>query len=205
MSRLEECCATCRNCGQVWCRDAEPSPGEGHGVCPACWDPFGAEWRPVLGYELDYDVSNEGQVRRATPGRGARAGHVLKPHITRAGYRQIVLRRDGRSTSRLICQLVCEAFHGPRPQGMVVRHLDGDSRNDTPENLAWGTCLENAQDMRDHGTHFNTLKTHCKNGHPFSPGNTRRREDGGRRCRTCALISSRKSKAARKARSSAVA
>lgn len=29
-------------------------------------------------------------------------------------------------------------------------------------------------------------KTECKNGHPFTPENTRFRKDGGRACRTCA-------------------
>lgn len=155
------------------------------------------EWRPVLGFEKDYEVSASGDVRRSSPGRGARAGHVLKPHITAhgGGYRQVALRRDGRTFSKLICQLVCEAFHGPRPRGLEVRHIDGDSRNDASGNLAWGTHYENAQDMRRHGTHHNTKKTHCKNGHEFTPENTLPRDGGTRRCKACSLESSRRAKA----------
>lgn len=42
--------------------------------------------------------------------------------------------------------MVCEAFHGvqphPYPQS-VCMHLDENSRNNRPENLAWGSQKEN--------------------------------------------------------------
>jgi len=47
--------------------------------------------------------------------------------------------------------LMAEIFHGPRPDGMVVRHLDGDPTNDDPNNLIWGTQKENANDTIKHG------------------------------------------------------
>ena len=78
---------------------------------------------------------------------------------------------------------------------MEVRHLDGNSRNDSAENLAWGTRLENMRDMRRHGTHHNAQKTHCKNGHEFTPENTAPKGNGARRCRACTLASSRRRKA----------
>jgi hypothetical protein len=41
-------------------------------------------------------------------------------------------------------RLVCEAFHGPAPEGLpVVIHLDEDATNNRPENLKWGTQKEN--------------------------------------------------------------
>ena len=43
-----------------------------------------------------------------------------------------------------IHKLVCEAFHGPAPEGKpVVLHLDEDATNNRPENLRWGTQKEN--------------------------------------------------------------
>jgi len=43
-----------------------------------------------------------------------------------------------------IHQLVCEAFHGPRPfPTAVVIHLDEDSTNNKAINLKWGTQKEN--------------------------------------------------------------
>lgn len=47
--------------------------------------------------------------------------------------------------------IVCETFHGPRPDGMVVRHLNGKHWDDRPENLIWGTQAENCQDTVRHG------------------------------------------------------
>ena len=43
-----------------------------------------------------------------------------------------------------IHRCVCEAFHGPAPDGRpYVIHLDEDSTNNRPENLKWGTQKEN--------------------------------------------------------------
>ncbi len=43
-----------------------------------------------------------------------------------------------------IHQLVCEAFHGPKPSPKhIVLHLDEDPSNNTPINLRWGTRKEN--------------------------------------------------------------
>lgn len=45
---------------------------------------------------------------------------------------------------RKVHQLVCEAFHGPKPfDGAVVIHLDENALNNRPENLKWGTQKEN--------------------------------------------------------------
>lgn len=47
--------------------------------------------------------------------------------------------------------LVCETYHGPRPDGGVVRHLNGIPSDDRPENLSWGTQRENCEDTIKHG------------------------------------------------------
>ena len=39
--------------------------------------------------------------------------------------------------------LVCEAFNGPRPEGLVCCHVDEDWRNNLPSNLEWGTQRDN--------------------------------------------------------------
>jgi hypothetical protein len=49
-----------------------------------------------------------------------------------------------RQQPRKVHQLVCEAFHGPKPfSTAVVIHLDEDGHNNRPENLKWGTQKEN--------------------------------------------------------------
>ena len=43
-----------------------------------------------------------------------------------------------------IHRLVCEAFHGPAPEGKpFVLHADENSLNNRPENLSWGSQKEN--------------------------------------------------------------
>ena len=49
-----------------------------------------------------------------------------------------------RGKSYKMHRLICEAFHGPAPEGKpIVLHLDEDATNNRPENLRWGTMKEN--------------------------------------------------------------
>ncbi len=49
-----------------------------------------------------------------------------------------------RGKNHKIHRLVCEAFHGPQPEGKpVVIHLNEDATDNRPENLKWGTQKEN--------------------------------------------------------------
>ncbi len=44
----------------------------------------------------------------------------------------------------IVARLVCEAFHGPAPDGKpIAMHLDENPSNNVPGNLAWGTQSEN--------------------------------------------------------------
>jgi hypothetical protein len=44
------------------------------------------------------------------------------------------------------------AFQGPCPNGLEVRHLDGNRTNPKLNNLKYGTRIENMQDAILHGT-----------------------------------------------------
>lgn len=84
-------------------------------------------------------------------GRIYRGGQHLKPW--RGGYeQQYEMVSAGEQRKAYVHRLVCEAFYGPAPDGMPeVRHLDGDSLNNRPENLDWGTKEQNAADRSAHG------------------------------------------------------
>lgn len=58
----------------------------------------------------------------------------------------------GRGRLWKVATIVCEAFHGPRPPGCEVAHLNGDSLDNRAENLAWKTRAENEADKVAHGT-----------------------------------------------------
>jgi hypothetical protein len=96
----------------------------------------------------------------------------------------VTLCSNGRQESWFVHQLVAAAFLGPRPDGLEVRHLDGDPLNNAVSNLAYGTRLENIQDKKRHGTDHNAKKTHCPQGHPYDAENTAD-YSGRRACRTC--------------------
>lgn len=109
------------------------------------------EWRAVVGYEGQYEVSNLGRVRsldRTAKIRGgsfrAVKGQELKPLNHSCGYLAVSL---GHRNQKLIHVLVAEAFLGPRPGGSDVRHLDGDPRNNWVSNLSYGTRSENMRDV----------------------------------------------------------
>jgi hypothetical protein len=139
-----------------------------------------AQWRQVVGLEGLYEVSDTGTV--ATLRRGRRA--IRKVHVDTCGYFRITFKIGETTINRRVHTLVAEAFIGPRPDGMVVRHLNGNHLDNRSANLRYGTVAENAQDMLRHGRQRNARKTRCDNGHPFTPENTRT-EGSARKCRRC--------------------
>lgn len=100
-------------------------------------------------------------VRRPIPGfpgyAATSAGSVLGPDGRRrrgtahhGGHLRVELDRGRRA---FVHWLVALAFHGPCPRGCtLVRHLDGNPRNNRPDNLRWGTPAENARDREQHRT-----------------------------------------------------
>ena len=159
------------------------------------------EWRPVVGYESLYTVSNLGRVKRTGKARGVRLGRILKPGTYRTGHLFVVLSVRSKEKVLAVHRLVGEAFIGPLPPGMQTRHLDGNPTNNVLTNLAYGTNSENVQDSIRHGTNFNASKTHCKNGHEFTPENIKHNKSrpGARQCRECHRISNRERLRAKRA------
>lgn len=47
--------------------------------------------------------------------------------------------------------IIARAFYGPMPEGLMIRHLNGDRKDNRIENLAYGTAQENAEDTVRHG------------------------------------------------------
>jgi len=146
------------------------------------------EWRPILGYEGHYEVSDQGHVRslpRATFGNRL-TGKVLSVFLS-AGYPAVSMPRKPGGVAT-IHALVCEAWHGPRAEGMECRHLDGNPLNPSPENLQWGTHAENLRDVSRYGVYYQVARTHCPQGHEYSPENTYSHRKH-RNCRTCSRAS----------------
>lgn len=133
-------------------------------------------WRPVPGYHGAYEVSDQGRVRSWKVYRGKPGPRILKGVPKVEGHLNVgLVDAEGRVRFRMIHALVLEAFVGPRPEwAEESRHLDGDPANNALANLRYGTRSENQLDSVRHGTHHMARKTHCANGHEFTPENTRR-------------------------------
>ncbi len=119
------------------------------------------EWRPVVGYEGFYEVSNLGRVKsvdrlcnssKRTSQR--MKGRVLKPRINthRQNRCTVVLNKEGNATYAYISRLVLMAFVGPPPEKHDAAHWDGNTMNNRLDNLRWATVSQNMQDKNRHGT-----------------------------------------------------
>ena len=136
------------------------------------------KWLPVVGYEGLYEVSWSGRVRNA------RTGRVLSPTRNTTGYLKVALHAAGRRRDSLVHRLVLEAFEGPCPEGMEACHENGDPHDNVWDNLRWDSRSSNMRDRVRHGTHNMASKTHCPQGHEYTPDNVYL-NGGGRFCRTC--------------------
>ena len=153
-------------------------------------------WLPVVGYEGLYVVSDLGRVRRIGMRRRediTRNPSGILKQVWRVRYLGVTLYSAGPRKSWSTHTLVTWAFLGPRPEGLEVRHLDGNPQNNALSNLRYGTTSENALDRVRHGTHSKSRETHCAQGHGYTPENTAATRGRGRSCRTCYRAANRAS------------
>lgn len=104
-------------------------------------------WKPIIGYEGLYEVSNYGRVKSLERKVNSRYGihrtinkKILKPNINSGGY--CVVRIGGKTNS--IHTLVYEAFIGKIPKGYYVNHIDENKANNAVWNLNLLTAKENS-------------------------------------------------------------
>jgi hypothetical protein len=109
-------------------------------------------WKPIVGFEDRYEVSNLGRLRSVPrkwhTERGTLEGRLLKTSLDKAGYEQIKLRGStGNEKSAKVHILVAAAFIGPRPEGHRIDHLDADRSNNKLTNLEYVTVSEDIRRM----------------------------------------------------------
>ena len=108
------------------------------------------EWRPVVGYEGRYEVSNLGRVRslprtmdarrRGKPNGYHMKGRVLKQTVDSRGYYSVSL---GKGKRGVVHRLVLTAFV-PNPENKpCCDHIDANRKNNRIDNLRWATYSEN--------------------------------------------------------------
>ena len=91
------------------------------------------KWKPVAGFELAYEVSNFGRVRRTRNGQLK----ALRKHSH--GY----LQTNIGSVPKRVHRLVADAFCEKRDGATEVNHINGRKDDNRAENLEWTTRAGN--------------------------------------------------------------
>lgn len=118
------------------------------------------EWKPVVGYEGLYEVSNFGRVRsvdRYLPnarknGLRIQKGRMIKLNVGKFGYYRAALSKNGKIKLFCVHRLVAFAFPeicGEYFEGAQINHKDEDKSNNSGWNLEWVTAKTNI----NYGTH----------------------------------------------------
>lgn len=113
------------------------------------------EWKPITGYEKDYEVSNLGRVRSKDilvwGGKSyyQKKGKVLKHGLGGTGYYTVSLRGK---THKVAC-LVANAFLIKESDSDYVNHIDGDKTNDNVANLEYVSPSSNSKHASITGLH----------------------------------------------------
>lgn len=100
------------------------------------------EWRPVVGYEGSYEVSNTGKVKSLNYNHTGKEG-VLKANRHKNGYLFAALSKCGKIKIKSIHRLVWEAFKYIIPEGMEIDHINTVRDDNRLDNLRCVTRKEN--------------------------------------------------------------
>ena len=96
-------------------------------------------WKPIPGYENDYEVSNLGNVKTLKYNKQ----HLLKPSTLKRGYQVVALYKNSKRKWFLIHRIVWIAFNGPIPKEYEINHKDENKLNNSLHNLELITPSEN--------------------------------------------------------------
>lgn len=105
----------------------------------------------------NYYASVEGDIYCDLPRGKQKKGNLrkLSPGLQSKGKYYFISIKDNNGIRKpaRVHRLVCMAYHGLPPfEKATVSHLDGNWRNNKPDNLKWESYADNLARRHDHGT-----------------------------------------------------
>lgn len=134
-------------------------------------------WLLVVEHE-GYEISDLGRLRKR--GKLASTTDVVN------GYTFYRIQVNGVRRRHAASDLVLAAFVGPRPSGLVARHLNDVRSDNRLANLTWGTPSQNSYDAVRNGRNHCANQTCCKWNHPLLAFNLVEWWLPHRKCLACA-------------------
>jgi hypothetical protein len=108
----------------------------------------GVQFRFIPGWAR-YAAGDDGSIWSSVSG----AWKKLRPNPA-GRYATVGLCEGGKARTIQVHALILLTFVGPRPEGMVGAHRNGNARDCSLANLRYGTQKSNIADKREHGTHL---------------------------------------------------
>lgn len=99
-------------------------------------------WKPIDGYDGNYEVSNYGNIRRGD--------HIKSLSVWNA-YKVVTLYKDGKPKTMYVHRIVAKAFLPNPLKKQFVNHIDCNKLNNHADNLEWCTRQENEIHAWAHG------------------------------------------------------
>ena len=107
-------------------------------------------WKPVVGYEGLYEVSNFGRIMSMTPFGGPR---LKAQNKNTTGYYQVGLCKKNVLKRWCVHRVVAQAFIQNPNNLPEVNHRDGNKQNNVANNLEWMTKADNLRHSWKLGLH----------------------------------------------------
>lgn len=125
-------------------------------------------WKPIMGYEGCYEISNKGEVRSLSrTKKGVRYGKPyeyqtkemqLKQHVDCKGYLRVKLQKDGNKETCKVHRLVAQTFLGDITD-KEIDHINTIKTDNRVENLKIVSSKENSNNPI---TKMKKAEGHCK-------------------------------------------
>ena len=119
------------------------------------------DFMPVVGYEGLYEVGKDGSVWSLNYLHTGRRKELRPTTLNKHEYLCVCLCKDGKQKTRLVHQLVLNAYLPKPSEDLEVMHINSEPTDNRLNNLAWGTHEENLNDP-----HYKVLSSEVMTNHP---------------------------------------